>query len=114
MAFQDFAPELSEQALGTSRPRNEGCSDGCSVGSCQAGLKRQQFDDVRGLTVRVTFFPPNNRAHDADGVVSSLKAAFDGIADVIGVDDKLWAITPVRGPVDAPNGSIRIELEVTG
>ena len=46
-------------------------------------------------------------------MLASLKSSFDGIADVIGVDDSKWDIAiqraePVRG------GNVRIEIEVTG
>ena len=58
-----------------------------------------------GASVRVTpiITPPNNRGHDTDGVVASCKAAYDGIADWIGIDDRNWSHgAPVRLPAKAP------------
>jgi len=34
-----------------------------------------------------TFHPPNNRRRDIQNVIGSLKAAADGIADALGIDD---------------------------
>lgn len=67
--------------------------------------------EARALNVTVIFNPPNNRAHDVDGLVSSCKPYFDGLADVIGVDDRHWQITPRKEAV-RPLGNVRIEMEV--
>lgn len=70
----------------------------------------------KGASVRVTpiITPPNNRGHDTDGVTASLKAAYDGIADWIGIDDRNWTHgAPVRLPAKAPGGVV-VELEVAG
>ena len=69
-----------------------------------------------GASVRVTpiITPPNNRGHDTDGVTASLKAAYDGIADWIGIDDRNWTHgAPVRLPAKAPGGVV-VEIEVAG
>ena len=39
------------------------------------------------IPMRITFFPPDNRHRDDDNMVASFKAARDGIADALGVDD---------------------------
>lgn len=39
------------------------------------------------IPINVFFYPPDNRRRDADNLVSSLKAVFDGIADALGVND---------------------------
>ena len=56
-----------------------------------------------------TFFPPDERTRDLDSLLSSLKAAFDGIADVIGVDDSRWTYNVRRGPAGKP-GCVKIEV----
>ncbi|MGO8242966.1 endonuclease [Rhizobium johnstonii] len=74
----------------------------------QAGVEKIQAES---LTVRYSFFPPSRRAYDLDNLVASMKAAADGIALAIGVDDSKWniAIDP-RGPVEK-NGMVKVQLE---
>jgi crossover junction endodeoxyribonuclease RusA len=74
----------------------------------EAGLDRIEADS---LTVRYSFFPPSRRAYDLDNLVASMKAAADGIALAVGIDDSKWsiAISP-RGPVEQ-NGMVKVELE---
>lgn len=74
----------------------------------QAGVEKIQAES---LTVRYSFFPPSRRAYDLDNLVASMKAAADGIALAIGVDDSKWniAVSP-RGPVER-NGMVKVDLE---
>lgn len=74
----------------------------------EAGHKNIAADAV---AVRYTFNPPNRRGYDLDNLIASMKAAADGIAEAIGVDDSKWhiAVAPV-GPV-VKNGSVTVELE---
>jgi crossover junction endodeoxyribonuclease RusA len=73
-----------------------------------AGIRRIKAER---LLIKTQYCPPNRRAHDEDGVMSSLKSYFDGIADVIGVDDSKWSIRPERcEPVKL--GKITIQIEV--
>jgi crossover junction endodeoxyribonuclease RusA len=55
-----------------------------------------------GASVSVTFRPPDQRKRDLDGMISAHKAAQDGIADALGVDDCEFQCTyaigePVKG-----------------
>lgn len=54
------------------------------------------------VRMKITFHPPDSRKRDDDGMIASLKAARDGIADALGVDDNLFRPTyvyadPVKG-----------------
>lgn len=40
------------------------------------------------IAFRVTFYPPDKRQRDDDNLVSMVKAARDGIADALGVNDR--------------------------
>ncbi len=40
------------------------------------------------IPLKVVFYPPDNRRRDDDNMVASFKAARDGIADALGVDDR--------------------------
>lgn len=75
-----------------------------------AGIRRGDYDIPLNLRVTAVFCPPDSRARDADGMLSSCKAYFDGIADVIGVDDSKWQIA-LRREAAVKGGSVRIELE---
>lgn len=77
----------------------------------EAGIGKIDADRIR---VRYLFFPPSNRRYDLDNLIASMKAAGDGIADAIGIDDSRWhlEIAP-RGPIEK-NGMVKIELEWEG
>lgn len=72
-----------------------------------AGVKRIKED---ALSVNVVFFPPDNRRRDVDGMLSSLKPAIDGIADVTGVDDSKWQISIRKASPRPPFGAVRVEI----
>lgn len=40
------------------------------------------------IALKVTFFPPDRRHRDDDNMIGSFKAARDGLADALGVDDR--------------------------
>lgn len=40
------------------------------------------------IPIEVRFYPPDARHRDDDNMIASFKAARDGIADAIGVDDR--------------------------
>lgn len=74
----------------------------------EAGIGKIDADAVR---VRYSFFPPSRRIYDTDNLIASMKAAADGVAQAIGVDDSKWelVISP-RGPVEK-NGMVKIDIE---
>ena len=55
-----------------------------------------------GASVSMTFGPPDNRRRDRDNLIASMKAATDGIADAIGIDDSKFETSyrmgsPIKG-----------------
>lgn len=72
---------------------------------------RKNKIDAASIKASVTFSPPDRRARDTDNMIASMKAAFDGIADAIGIDDSKWTlhIQPVAEPVKG--GRVIVELE---
>jgi crossover junction endodeoxyribonuclease RusA len=64
------------------------------------------------LKVRYTFCPPDNRRRDVDNLIASMKAANDGIALAIGVDDSKWQIEIAPLGDVHPTGQVKIEIEV--
>jgi crossover junction endodeoxyribonuclease RusA len=79
-----------------------------AIASLAAGIRKM---GVSSLSVIATFAPPDSRRRDADGMLSSLKPSFDGIADVIGVDDSKWDIA-IRRAEPVKGGNVGIEIEV--
>jgi crossover junction endodeoxyribonuclease RusA len=63
---------------------------------------QQRAKDWPHVNVAMTFCPPDNRRRDLDNIIASHKAATDGIADALGIDDSLFHCTyaigaPVKG-----------------
>ena len=60
------------------------------------------------LHLALTFFPPTRRAYDLDNALARMKSGLDGLADVLGVDDKHWSLSIARA--DEIGGFVRIEV----
>lgn len=61
------------------------------------------------ITLAFTFHPPDKRKRDLDSMFSSCKAAIDGIADALGVNDVLFEFNlkradPVKG------GCVKVQI----
>jgi crossover junction endodeoxyribonuclease RusA len=67
------------------------------------------FPEGVGVYVKLTFCPPNKRKHDIDGCLSANKAALDGIADALGVDDSRFSLTLERGAV-VKGGAVHVTV----
>lgn len=58
----------------------------------------------------VTFCPPNRRHYDDDNLLARFKAGRDGIADGLGVNDRLFStVLMVGAPV--PGGEVRVSIK---
>lgn len=76
----------------------------------EAGIRPGDCDIPQALKVTVTFCPPDKRARDRDNLLANCKAYFDGIADVLGVNDSSWDFTTRAGDI-VKRGAVHIELE---
>ncbi len=80
----------------------------------EAGLAlRCEFKGKPGWTraaIEMVFCPPNDgRRRDRDNLIASMKAATDGLADALGIDDSLFDITYRMGePVKA--GAVHVTV----
>lgn len=72
-----------------------------------AGVARM---DPQPLHLTITFQPPDARNRDLDNMLASIKAALDGLSDVLGVDDSLWSLTLLRGPI-VERGRVSVTIE---
>jgi crossover junction endodeoxyribonuclease RusA len=63
--------------------------------------------------LRFEFFPPDRRRRDIDGCIGALKAAIDGIAEALGIDDSRLAMKfPERFGEPVKRGLIRVTIEI--
>ena len=60
------------------------------------------------LHLTLTFVPPNRRAFDLDNALARMKSGLDGLADVLGVDDKHWSLSIARA--EEIGGFVRVEV----
>jgi crossover junction endodeoxyribonuclease RusA len=77
-------------------------------------LTREAFGPTKpnwpGARVSMTFCPPDKRRRDLDNCISSTKAARDGIADALGIDDSKFECGFAFGePV--PGGAVLVTIQ---
>jgi hypothetical protein len=76
----------------------------------QAGLRALNLPEG-DIHVHIEGYLADRRRRDADGLLSSLKSAMDGIAESIGVDDRRFIPHPRVMPEVRKGGEVRIRLE---
>ena len=67
-------------------------------------------DRIKGkgaIDLHISFYPPDNRSRDLDGMLSSIKAGLDGIADALGVNDKRFQLR-IERCAKIKGGQVRI------
>ena len=64
--------------------------EACAWTAKGQGAKPMQADK---LHLTLTFHAPSRREYDLDNALARMKAGLDGLADVLGVDDKHWSLT---------------------
>lgn len=102
-----LSPNAREHWSSVAKVKKRAKHDACYA-TMDAGLRNI---DAEAITVRVSFYPPDRRPRDIDNCLASMKAAFDGIAQAIGIDDSKWKIEiNPRGPVEK-HGMVKVELE---
>ena len=79
--------------------------DACAWTAKQQGAGRIE---AQKLHLTITFVPPNRRAHDLDNCLARMKSGLDGLADVLGVDDKHWTMTISKA--DTVGGMVKVEV----
>jgi crossover junction endodeoxyribonuclease RusA len=58
----------------------------------------------------IEFMPPDRRARDDDNLIASFKSGRDGMADALGINDKLFRIHPFVSDKTMKNGAVSIRL----
>ena len=77
----------------------------CAVQAKVQGAQRIQADK---LHLSLTFYPPTCRAFDLDNALARMKAGLDGLADVLGVDDRHWSLSIDRA--EEVGGMVTVEV----
>ena len=73
------------------------------------GEKKTLRESGSSVPITVTFVPPDRRRRDDDGMIGAFKHARDGIADALGIDDRLFKPTYVIAEPEKPG---RVEVEI--
>lgn len=89
------------------KARKQAKKDGYNA-ALAAGARRYKANGSIGLTL--TFQPPDNRHRDDDGLIGRLKYYRDGIAQAIGVDDRIMHIERIAFMDAAKPGRVFVEL----
>lgn len=68
---------------------------------------------VGPITLALTFHPPTRASYDEDNLVARMKSGLDGLADGLGVNDKLFRLAaPVIGE-KRPPGCVVVDVTYT-
>ncbi|ADV27002.1 endodeoxyribonuclease RusA [Pseudoxanthomonas suwonensis 11-1] len=62
------------------------------------------------LHLHLDFYPPDRRRRDDDGLLASMKAARDGLADALGIDDSRFISHPCVRDEVRKGGEVRIRI----
>lgn len=81
--------------------------EACAWTAREQGAKKLQ---AKALHLTLTFHPPSRRAFDLDNCLARLKSGLDGLADVLGVDDRHWSLTIKKAP--EVGGFVKVSIEV--
>lgn len=77
----------------------------CATVARHQGAKTMTAD---ALHLTLTFHAPSRREYDLDNALARMKSGLDGLADVLGVDDKKWSLTIKKA--DQVGGFVRVEV----
>lgn len=75
----------------------------------QAGWQAMSLPPGR-LHLWLDFYPPNRRRRDDDGLLASMKAARDGIADALSIDDARFVSHPFLRDEVRPGGQVVVRI----
>ncbi|HYG07332.1 MAG TPA: hypothetical protein VD865_13135 [Stenotrophomonas sp.] len=74
-----------------------------------AGWKAAQLPEGR-LHLWIDFYPPDRRRRDDDGLLASFKAARDGLAQALGIDDSRFVSHPMLREEVRPGGEVHVRI----
>lgn len=77
----------------------------CWAAALQAGIKTDWDGPIH---VWLDYYPPDRRHRDMDNVLAASKAALDGLADALGINDRRFRLHP--NILDDIRGFVKISL----
>ena len=77
----------------------------CAYLALKQGMRPSK---AQALHLSLTFYAPTRRTYDLDNALARMKAGLDGLADVLGVDDKHWSLAISKS--DDIGGMVRVEV----
>ena len=84
----------------------------------EASYQRDGFvfwkEKIDIITIKRTFYRPTKRVADIDNLEASTKAMIDGIADALGVNDRIFRYEPSEVIVERGRRAVVFEIEVQG
>ena len=86
---------------------------GAHLLALEAGWHRMALPEGR-LHLWIDFYPPDRRRRDDDGLLASMKAARDGIADALGIDDARFVSHPYLREDTRPGGEVVVRITTEG
>lgn len=77
---------------------------------CARAAREQGARSIKAdkLHLSLTFYAPTRRAYDLDNALARMKSGLDGLADVLGVDDKHWSLSIERAEI--VGGYVQVEV----
>lgn len=82
-------------------------------GLFEAMIAKPNVPETGPVKVSLQFRPADNRRRDLDNAIASMKAALDGIAEGIGVNDSRFALTLAFGEPHPPLGQVVVTIGET-
>lgn len=85
-----LSPNARQHWRALAAVKKQARADACTLATVAISLRdKRAIHDMDGrIPLTIRFYPPDARHRDADNMVSSIKAAMDGIADALGVNDR--------------------------
>lgn len=74
----------------------------------------QWTDQGRTLMVDLEFTPPDRRSYDEDNLIARMKSGLDGVADALGVNDKLFWLQSVKVTGAQKGGCVVVRIWTEG
>jgi crossover junction endodeoxyribonuclease RusA len=82
----------------------------CFILSYAAKDKAVDYSQYDKLNLFVDFYATDKRHRDIDNCIASAKSGFDGIADALGVNDKIFVIHPFLRDETFKGGKVEIRI----
>lgn len=101
--WQNSRAHWRTRASATKKAR----TDATVIAQC-CGLRRGDWESAH---FEWAFIPPDNRRRDLSNAIGATKAAIDGVADALGINDGTFTHSwPMRFEAPAKGGAIRVTV----